>query len=170
MVSVFHCFRLLVVSFLIETANLATKKRIQKRGQVTPFMQVSRSRMSDVSQSGAVQVGIEERNRSLATGNDKSYSRVKDDVLETDLDKENHISSPLPITATSSSNPSRRDGHDVPISSELGKSLSERVKHYLSSKMNQILPDSVVTSELRELEILQAGGQFNDNNDSKLDN
>ena len=91
-----------------------------------------------------------------------------DDVLENGPDKENHVSSPLPVT--SSSNPSRRDGHDAPISSELGKSLSERVKHYLSSKMNQILPDPLGTSELRELEILQAGGQFNENNDSKVDN
>ncbi len=54
------------------------------------------------------------------------------------------------------------------MSSELGKSLSERVKGYLSSKMNQILPDPVATSELQELEILQAGGIFHESSNENV--
>eukprot|EP01040_Poterioochromonas_malhamensis_P009682 gene9682-10512_t len=65
--------------------------------------------MSDVSQSGAVQIGIEERNRCLAARNEKSVSRANEDELEIAPDNENHVSSAVPVTATSSSNPSRRE-------------------------------------------------------------
>ena len=162
--------------FLLQTANLATKKRIQKRGQVTPLMQGSRSRVSDNTHSAALRSGIhsitrdrEERNSTMVerVGGEESLALHADHVLESGPDKENHVSSAFPVT--SSSNPSRGERQDNPISSELGKSLSERVKHYLSSKMNQIVPDPVVTSELRELEILQAGGQFSEDKDSKVD-
>jgi hypothetical protein len=42
------------------------------------------------------------------------------------------------------------------------KSLSEKAMHYLSSKLNQILPDPVEASNFQQLEILKAGGMFSD--------
>ncbi len=104
----------------------------------------------------------EERNPAQLerVGIEGSFAIPTDDLLESCSVKENGVSSSVPVT--SSPYHSRKEGNDIPILSELGKSLSERVKHYLSSKMNQILPDPLITSNLRELEILQAGGLFND--------
>lgn len=131
---------------------------MQKRGQVTPQLLQGNnnpSKLSDPSRSAPFNTEInsitrEGKNPSLI----ERVPRSIEDVIEsTPSDKENQVSSAAVVMM------SEERVNNIPMNS---KSLSERVKDYLSSKMNQILPDPIVASELQELGILQAGGRFND--------
>ncbi len=130
---------------------------MQKRGQVTPQLLQGNnnpSKLSDPSRSAPFNTDIisithEEKNPSLI----ERFPRSIEDVIESDLSKkENQVSSPVTVMMSERAN-------TIPMKT---KSLSEKIKDYLSSKMNQILPDPEVASELQELGILQAGGRFND--------
>lgn len=131
---------------------------MQKRGQVTPQLLQGNnnpSKLSDPSRSAPFNTEInsitrEGKNPSLI----ERVPRSIEDVIESNpSDKENQVSSAAVVMM------SEERVNNIPMNS---KSLSERVKDYLSSKMNQILPDPIVASELQELGILQAGGRFND--------
>ena len=130
---------------------------MQKRGQVTSQVLQGNnpSKLSDLSRSAPFDTEInsitrERKNPSLI----ERVPRSIEDVIDTDPSKKgNQLSSPAIVEM------SEERGNHIPMST---KSLSERVKDYLSSKMNQILPDPAVTLELQELGILQAGGRFND--------
>lgn len=131
---------------------------MQKRGQVTPQLLQGNnnpSKLSDPSRSVPFNTEInsitrEGKNPSLI----ERVPRSIEDVIESNpSDKENQVSSAAVVMM------SEERVNNIPMNS---KSLSERVKDYLSSKMNQILPDPIVASELQELGILQAGGRFND--------
>ncbi len=86
----------------LKLANLATKKRMQKRGQVTPLTHFSRSKHSDVSQSAPFSGDVnstarEEKNQSSVG----PIARSVHEVMESGSNKENHLSSPVPVTSSS---------------------------------------------------------------------
>lgn len=149
---------------------MATKKRLKKRGQVAPTV-ASKTRASENnSQSHLV---LDEGNASLIAAS-ASISRVRqttsieecpnkeaEEIEEREDEennlKDNEVSSPEPV----SSDLNDRSERNVITK----KSFSEKIIHYLSSKMNQINPDPI-----HQLEILQSGDIVNFPKTNTVDN
>ena len=138
---------------------MATKKRLKKRGQVAPTI-ASKTRASENNSQSHSIVVDEGKSSLIATS--ASISRVRQttpieecpnkevEEIEEKKDEENNIkdhevSSPEVVTSHLHDRPERND--------ITKKSFSEKIIHYLSSKMNQINPDPI-----HQLEVLQSSG------------
>lgn len=121
----------------LSVANLATKKRMQKRTQVVPFLQ-SKSKNSTPT---------------ARTGSENAFEAVQanSSPLERDINSPNAHD----IQVNRLAPPEFVGGNP---SEELKKSFSEKIVQFLSSKMNQIVPESDENADV--LQILEAGGTF----------
>lgn len=163
MISFFYYFFLL--------ANLATKKKLKKRGQVAPTL-ASKTRASensalntqnnsivvDEGKSSLIEAGASishvRQTNSIEECPDKESSGEEEDKEDEESNiKDTQVSSAEAVSSRLEGRPER---HDI-----TKKSFSEKIIQYISSKMNQISPDPI-----HQLEILQGGDhvQFPDTN------
>mmetsp|Transcript_3411 Transcript_3411/g.3732 ORF Transcript_3411/g.3732 Transcript_3411/m.3732 type:complete len:626 (-) Transcript_3411:378-2255(-) len=141
-------------------ANLATKKRLQKRGQIVPTL-ASKTRMSETSalntqynsiiidegKSSLIEAGVSISH--IQRANSREQCPEKKEKAEKNIGNEecsvkvNQVSS---SEVVSSHLEGRCERNDI-----IKKSFSEKIIQYISSKMNQISPDPI-----HQFEILQS--------------
>ncbi len=132
--------------FFVLIANLATKKRMQnKRKQVVPFVTPKSKHSTRLNSEH--EVSSHDLHSSPPRNNPNQPQGVQID--QKDDEKESHLS--LPVLACEQS---------LVIPGGIKRSFSQKITQYLSSKMNQVLPDSEQNEQLQQFEILQAGGRF----------
>ncbi len=148
-------------------ANVATKKRIQnkkknqKRSKVSPLSTVARVSITSRTREG------ESNNEDIETP-EKSVGIVRPPLIVTIAEsaKQREL---LQSDSTSSivhNSASFGAGSNLPTPSlrietiPHTKRLSEKIINYLSTKMNKIIPNPDDNLDLQNLQILQDGGNF----------
>ncbi len=126
---------------------------MKRRGKVAPSLANSKSKASS---------------RSLGSRLDSEYNTIDKsspaDLNEKELEdsntKSNQLSvvepvlNSLPPALTLTASSAKLEGSK--------KRFSEKLIQFISSKMNEVLPDPEYVQEVQELEILQAGGSYKD--------
>ncbi len=121
------------------TANIAAKNKIRKRGQVLP---VFKSTNTKIAKGANVHSSLAE----TRTSTNRIEREMPNDEKEDDHPRKSVHISGADIPPTS---PRKRR---LSVTGVSRKQISERVTKYLSSKINQIIPDPEL-----QLEMLQAG-------------
>ncbi len=156
-------------------ANLATKKRLKKRGQIAPTL-ASKTRASensalntqnnsiiiDEGKLSLIEAGLSishvRQTNSIEECPDKEASKQEEDMEDEDTNvKDTQVSSAEAVSSRVEGKPERND--------PTKKSFSEKIIQYISSKMNQISPDPI-----HQLEILQGGDDVNLPMTTEIDN
>ncbi len=137
---------------------------MKRRGKVAPSLANSKSKASDAA-SRSVGSRFDSEYNTEDKSSPEDLNGEKD--LEDSNTKSNQLSAVEPVLSSPPATLKQ------PASSakleESKKGFSEKLIQFISSKMNEVLPDPEYNKEVQALEILQAGGSYkdctNDNND-----
>lgn len=141
---------------------------MKKRGKVAPSLANSKSKASDAA-SRSVGSRLDSEYNTEDKSSPEELNGEKE--LEDTNTKSNQLSAVEPVH----NSPPPAFKHAAWSAKLEGskKRLSEKLIQFISSKMNEVLPDPEYNKEVQELEILQAGGSYkdctNDHNDAVAD-
>jgi hypothetical protein len=131
----------LINNLYLGIANIAAKNKIRKRGQVLPVFKPTNTK---VSKGANVHSSLAETRA--------SSNHIDRDTPSDEKEESDHMRKSVHISNAQLPPPSSPRKRRLSLTGVSRKQISERVTKYLSSKINQIIPDPEI-----QLEMLHAG-------------